>query len=166
MITVGAKFFFTVSESCTLWFLDKTKMKKPHNDTILFIDATGIYETLDRAHRTFSEEQRTFISDIVRLYHSDSISDFNSSNRMTKATFPENKYRDVAGLCRAVSIEDVEKENWVLNPGNYVGTPDLNRPEPDANTLRGLNQKLFKLSEETSILAEKISNINDFFLGD
>ena len=61
---------------------------------------------------------------------------------MTKATFPENKYRDVAGLCRAVSIEDVEKENWVLNPGNYVGTPDLNRPEPDANTLRGLNQNV------------------------
>ena len=46
MITVGAKFFFTVSESCTLWFLDKTKMKTPC-DTILFRRYRNI-RTLDR----------------------------------------------------------------------------------------------------------------------
>jgi type I restriction enzyme M protein len=30
-------------------------------------------------------------------------------------------YRDVAGLCRAAALKEIEAQGWSLNPGRYVG---------------------------------------------
>ena len=30
-------------------------------------------------------------------------------------------YRDIAGLCKAATLEAIEAQGWSLNPGRYVG---------------------------------------------
>jgi type I restriction enzyme M protein len=68
MIAVGSNFFLTVTLPCTLWFLDRGKKGTSRQDTVLFIDARGIYRQVDRALRDFTEAQIAFIANIVRLY--------------------------------------------------------------------------------------------------
>jgi type I restriction enzyme M protein len=31
------------------------------------------------------------------------------------------QYRDIAGLCKAASLSEIEANGWSLNPGRYVG---------------------------------------------
>lgn len=35
--------------------------------------------------------------------------------------FPDGRYGDVIGLCKAASIKDIEEQDYSLNPGRYVG---------------------------------------------
>src|SRR5438445_738177 len=49
MITIGENFFYTVPLSCTLWFIDKAKIKAPRKDKVLFIDVRPLYRQVDRA---------------------------------------------------------------------------------------------------------------------
>ncbi len=56
MISVGPNFFYTVTLPCTLWFLDRGKLNTTREDKVLFIDARGIYQQIDRAHREFGPD--------------------------------------------------------------------------------------------------------------
>ena len=31
-------------------------------------------------------------------------------------------YRDIAGLCRVATLDEIGAQGWSLNPGRYVGT--------------------------------------------
>ena len=33
----------------------------------------------------------------------------------------QSEYKDVYGLCKAVTVKDIESQGWSLNPGRYVG---------------------------------------------
>jgi type I restriction enzyme M protein len=173
MIAVGSNFFYTVTLPCTLYFLDRGKVKTPRKDKVLFIDARHIYKQIDRAHREFSPDQIGFLANIVRLYRDEPL-DFTlggdeanqkvlevfcesgSSNRKSKI---ENlKYRDVPGLCKVATIKEIEAQGWSLNPGRYVGVSE--RPPDDFDfkeKLEGLNEELERLNAEGHELEEQIA---------
>lgn len=69
MVTIPSNMFFTVTLPATLWFFDKSKVKTPRKDKILFIDARNVYKQIDRAHREWSEENVQNLATITRLYH-------------------------------------------------------------------------------------------------
>jgi type I restriction enzyme M protein len=68
MVAIGSNFFYTVTLPCTLWFLDRGKVRTARKDKVLFVDARHIYRQVDRAHRDFTDEQIEFLANIVRLY--------------------------------------------------------------------------------------------------
>ena len=35
--------------------------------------------------------------------------------------FPNGVYEDVIGLCKAVTLKEIEEQDWSMNPGRYVG---------------------------------------------
>jgi type I restriction enzyme M protein len=124
MVAVGPNMFYTVTLPCTLWFLDKGKARSC-KDTILFIDARHIYRQIDRAHRDWTPAQIGFIANIVRLYR-DAELDFALGGDEAEAKLREifgakPKYVDVAGLCKATTLAEIETQGWSLNPGRYVG---------------------------------------------
>jgi len=82
MIAVGSNFFYTVTLPCTLWFLDRSKVKTPRKEKVLFIDARHIYRQIDRAHREFTGEQIEFLANIVRLYRGEPVEATNGSTLM------------------------------------------------------------------------------------
>jgi len=125
MVAVGPNLFYTVTLPCTLWFFDKGKNKSPRKDTVLFIDARHIYRQIDRAHREWTPAQISFLANIVRLYRGEEL-DFTVGNGETEAKIKEvfgkkPKYADVAGLCKAATLNEIETQGWSLNPGRYVG---------------------------------------------
>ena len=156
--SIGSNFFYTVTLPCTLWFLDKGKQHTPRRDQVLFIDARQIYRQIDRAHREFTPEQIECLANIVRLYRDEEPETTNGSVAKMQESFPDNRYRDVPGLCKVATLSDIEAQGWSLNPGRYVGVAV--RAADDfvfAERLEELNEELETLNAEARQLEERIS---------
>jgi type I restriction enzyme M protein len=146
MVSIGSNMFYTVTLPCTLWFFDKGKTSTGREEKVLFIDARHIFRQIDRAHREFAPEQIEFIANIVRLYRGEEPESQNGSDKLLKEAFPKGKYRDVAGLCKAATLKEIEGQGWSLNPGRYVGVKD--REEDDFDFLERLEEQ----QEELEVL--------------
>jgi len=160
MVSIGPNFFYTVTLPCTLWFIDKNKKGSLTEDRVLFIDASEIYNQIDRAHRDFTPEQIEFIANIVRLYRGEKIENLHFSKDLMDETFPDGKYIDVSGLCKIVSKDKIIEHNYSLNPGRYVGFTERIDDDFDFDELlQELCSELNKLNIEAHEL-EEIININ------
>jgi type I restriction enzyme M protein len=62
--------------------------------------------------------------------------------------FPEAKYEDVTGLCKAASMHEIEEQDYSLNPGRYVGVVI----EEDGMTEEEFRVKILQYSSELSQL--------------
>jgi type I restriction enzyme M protein len=74
--------------------------------------------------------------------------------------FPDAKLRDVEGLVKLVSRKEIEKNDWSLTPGRYVGVAPLEEDEDFdfEERLREIHDELATLNGEAAELAEKIQN--------
>ncbi len=81
--------------------------------------------------------------------------------------FPQALFEDVAGLCKAVSIEDIAANDYSLTPGRYVGVAAaLDDDEDDfAETLRGIHAELAELNDKAVELAGRIASNFEELLG-
>ncbi|MBN1810318.1 MAG: SAM-dependent DNA methyltransferase [Anaerolineae bacterium] len=169
MVAIGPNFFYTVTLPCTLWFLDRGKAGLPPSpaggegpgvrgrDTTLFLDARHIYTQVDRAHREFAPAQIEFLANVARLYRGEEPETVRGSADLMAEHFPDGVYRDVAGLCKVATLDEIEAQGWSLNPGRYVGVAE--REEEDLNfaeRLQGLHEELEVLNAEAHELEERI----------
>lgn len=149
IISVGTNFFYTVVLPCTLWFFDKGKKSSKRKNEVLFINANEIYTQIDRAHREFTPQQIEFISNIVRLYKKKEIENIYESKGMILENFKKEEYKNIPGLCKVISISQIEKNNWSLNPGRYVGTFVKKKTKSNFHQkFKELNYKLSLLNNE------------------
>jgi type I restriction enzyme M protein len=163
IVAVGPNMFYTVTLPCTLWFFDKGKTKTARGDKVLFIDARHIYRQVDRAHREWAPEQIGFIGNVVRLYRGEAL-DFRLGGDEAKAKIKEvfgakAKYADVAGLCRAATVKEIEAQAWSLNPGRYVGVvPGADVSDEDfKEQLETMNEELETLNAQARGLEKRIA---------
>ena len=105
MIGVGSNMFLNVTLSCTLWFFDKDKKNTKRKGQVLFINAQDIFTQVDRAHNTWTPEQIQEIASIVKRYRGEK---------------DAGKYEDIKGRCKVATLEEIEKNDYSLNPGRYV----------------------------------------------
>ena len=71
--------------------------------------------------------------------------------------FPDAVYRDVEGLCKAVTTAEIAANDWSLTPGRYVGVAPEEEDDGDfAETLRSLHAQLRDLDAEAARLAATI----------
>jgi type I restriction enzyme M protein len=151
VVAVGPNMFYTVTLPCTLWFLDRGKKKTPRADQVLFIDARHLYRQIDRAHRDWAEAQIGFLANLARIYRGEE-PDFTLGGEEAKARLADifgkkPKYADIPGLCRVVTLKNIEPQGWSLNPGRYVGVaPGEEVSDED------FKEKLEALSEELESL--------------
>ena len=159
MMAIGSNFFYTVTLPCTLWFLDRGKVKTARKEKVLFVDARQIYQQVDRAHREFNAQQVESIANIVRLYRGEAPDVRNGSQELLAEWFPERAYRDVAGLCKVATLAEIEAQGWSLNPGRYVGVAEREEAEDFdfAERLEQLNEELESLNVEARELEERIA---------
>jgi type I restriction enzyme M protein len=129
MVAVGPNMFYTVTLPCTLWFFDRGKVGTVREEKVLFLDARHLYRQIDRAHRGWSDAQIGFLANIVRIYRGEAVDvtlGGEEAQRWIEAYFGSESggapaYRDIAGLCKAATLEAIEAQGWSLNPGRYVG---------------------------------------------
>lgn len=157
VVAVASNFFYTVTLPVTLWFLDRGKRGTDREDTVLFIDARKIYHQIDRAHRDWLPEQIEFLANITRLYRGEEWETTDGSLDLMDASFPDGGYIDVPGLCRAVTLDEIEKQGWSLNPGRYVGVAAVEDDGIDFRVrLEELNREFEKLNGEAAKLQARI----------
>ena len=146
MVAVGPNMFYTVTLPCTLWFLDRGKAKSARRDQVLFIDARHIYRQIDRAHRDWTAAQTSFIANIVRLYRGEG-----AGGGLA--------YRNIPGLCKSATLNEIEAQGWSLNPGRYVGVaPGDDVSDEDFKAqLEAMNEELEGLNAQARELEEAIA---------
>jgi type I restriction enzyme M protein len=112
VVACPPKLFYNVSLPVSLWFLTKNKESgrfRNRKGETLFIDARETFSQISRKQVSFSPEQIQKIANVARAW------------RGQKDT---GKYEDIAGFCKAVKLEEIEKNGFVLTPGRYVGIPE------------------------------------------
>ncbi len=145
MVALPTNLFYTVTIPACLWFVTKNKddgkSRKRKGET-LFIDARKIFTVVDRAHNELSQEQIQRIAGTYRSF-------------VGEKGYP--KYEDVAGYCKAVKISDIEKNNFVLTPGRYVGAEELEDDgEPFPDKMKRLITEYDRLTKESARLDKEI----------
>lgn len=133
IVALPTQLFYSVTIPVTLWFISKNKKQKGKT---LFIDARKMGHMVDRKHRDFTDEDINKISD-------------------TFTAFQEGTLEDVKGFCAVASIQDIEKQDYILTPGRYVG---IEEQEDDGEPFE---EKMTRLTSELSDMFAKSHDLED-----
>ena len=88
------------------------------------------------------EELKTLIRDALWLYEK----------------FGDGAYADVLGLCKLVSLDEIEEKGWSLTPGAYVGVAPVADDGVDfAERMAEIHRELLSLQAESNELMDTIS---------
>lgn len=72
--------------------------------------------------------------------------------------FGEGEYRDIPGLCRAATLQEIEEKNWSLTPGAYVGVEEQKADDVDfAERMKAIHAELLALQKQSDELMATIS---------
>lgn len=111
MVALPNQLFYNTQIPACLWFLARNRNNhkfRNRKGEILFIDARNTGALISRKNKAFTDED---ISRISEVYH-------NWRNI-------DGKYQDIQGFCKSATLNEVEENNYVLTPGRYVGTEDI-----------------------------------------
>ncbi len=129
IVALPKQLFYNTGIPACIWFLRRERQIRKNE--ILFIDASDMGFLKDRVHREFTEEDMNTISETYHNWRKD-----------------PDQYEDIKGFCKSASRAEVEKHNFVLTPGRYVGIKDI---EDDGIPFE---EKMYKL---TTTLAEQFA---------
>lgn len=133
IIAMPTQLFYSVTIPVTLWFITKNKKQKGKT---LFIDARKMGYMVDRKHRDFTDED---ISKLAKTFED----------------FQNGTLEDVKGFCAVVGTKDIEKQDYILTPGRYVG---IEEQEDDGEPF---DEKMKRLTSELSTMFEKSRELED-----
>lgn len=145
MVALPSQLFYNTMIPACLWFVTRNKSnhgKRKREGEILFIDARNMGKMIDRRHRELTDED---LDKITKTYH---------AWRGEKGL---EKYEDEKGFCKSAELGEVEKHNFILTPGRYVGIPDEEDDgEPFEEKMKRLTGELKEQFEEGEKLEEEI----------
>lgn len=143
VVALPKQLFYNTGIPACLWFISRKRAgngDRKRTGEILFIDASEQGFMADRTHREFTDEN---VNKIAGIYH--------------EWRNKESKYEDVKGLCKSAKIEEIEKHNFILTPGRYVGIPDEEDDGiPFEEKMTGLAKELKEQIAEEGKLNEEI----------
>jgi type I restriction enzyme M protein len=129
MVALPGQLFFNTQISACLWFLAKQKKRKGE---VLFIDARKLGKMISRVQAEFDGGIIRQLSETVAAWRGEAESD---------ASIKE--YVDRTGFCRSVTTAEIAQHGYVLTPGRYVGTDDVEDDDETFDTKMSLlTQKL------------------------
>ncbi len=140
MIALPTQLFYNTMIPACLWFIARDKKNHRFRDRrgeTLFIDARKMGVMLDRRHRELSDEE---IKKIADTYH------------IWRGELKNKKYDDIPGFCKVANLKEINKHNYILTPGRYVGIEeqeeDMEAFEVKMNQLTTVLSNQFKKSRE------------------
>ena len=155
IVAVGNNFFYTRSLPCHLWFFNKNKTGT-HRDKILMIDARNTYRKVSTTINDFSDEQMEGLTAIMAMFRGEKLN-VKADNAWFNEHFPDGSYQDVEGLCKVVSLEEVEEQDYSLTPGRYVGVQmDIDMDFDYQGRMQEIRSELAELNTEAELLMNKI----------
>jgi type I restriction enzyme M protein len=159
IVRMPDKLFLTTGIPACLFILSKNRNgnddeHRERINEILFIDAAKMGKMASRKLRVFEDAD---IDKIADTYH-------NWRSLSVTSSGVEKQYEDIAGFCRAATLEEVQKQDYKLTPGIYVGTEaeeDDGIPfEEKMETLKATLAQQFEKGEE--LKQQILANFNKF----
>lgn len=150
MLVLPANLFTGTAISVCVWVLakDKSAGKRGTSERkgeVLMIDARSLGRMIDRKTRVFDDED---IQKIAGAWH---------RWRSTDSELNTGVYEDELGFCKSVTVEDIEKQEWALTPGRYVGSAVVEETgEPVDVRIARLRVTLAEQFAESAHLAEVV----------
>ncbi|MYJ96079.1 MAG: SAM-dependent DNA methyltransferase [Proteobacteria bacterium] len=131
MVALPGQLFYSTQIPACLWFLARDRRDGRFRDRrgeVLLIDARTLGRMIDRTHRELTDEDIARIADVYHAWRGEK---------------GAGEYADVAGFCKAASLDEVRKHGHVLTPGRYVGAaPQEEDDEPFADKMKRLVAQL------------------------
>lgn len=148
MISLPGQLFYTTQIPVCLWFMTKNKREQQFEDQTrnhrnrqgetLFIDARNMGTMVDRTHKELTTED---LAEITRTYHS------------WRGESKDGTYEDIAGYCKSATLAEIEKNDYVLTPGRYVGVAEeIGDGIPFETKMGSLTQLLFTQMDQAKDL--------------
>jgi type I restriction enzyme M protein len=112
MVALPSQLFYNTMIPACLWFIARDKQNnkfRNRSGEVLFIDARKLGLMVDRRHKELTSEDTKKIADTYHSWRGESI----DGQRI--------EYKDVAGFCKAVKLDEVRKQGYILTSGRYVG---------------------------------------------
>ncbi len=135
IVAMPSQLFYTTQIPVSLWFLKKGK-KQP--EKTLFIDARKMGTMVSRKLREMTDADIQKIADTYKAY-------------------ADGTLEDVPGYCAVVSTADIEKQDYILTPGRYVGIEEQEEDgEPFEEKMDRLTSELSDLFAQSHQLEEEI----------
>ena len=139
ILSMSSNLFYTVTVPCSIWIINRNKKQKGYT---LFINASNMGTMVTRKLRELSKEE---ILKIAETYH-------NYQNN--------NNYEDVLGYCKKASLEEIENNDYVLTPGRYVGTEEVEDDGvPFEEKMKTLTEELSNQLKQSNELDEEIKRV-------
>ncbi|MCW1248600.1 type I restriction-modification system subunit M [Acaricomes phytoseiuli] len=130
IVAMPDKLFFNTGIPVALWFVSKGRAGNGHRerrDEVLFIDARKLGTMESRRLRVLTDHD---IEQIAGTYHA-------WRNH-------QGGYEDVPGFAKAAKIDEIEKHDFILTPGRYVGAAEAKvDDEPIDEKIERLTKELF-----------------------
>jgi type I restriction enzyme M protein len=110
IVMLPTQLFYNTPIPACLWFLSKSKndnKNRARKGEILFIDSSNLGYMVNRRNRALDDND---IQKIARTYQ--------------EWKWESGNYQDIKGFCKSATFAEIEKHNFVLTPGRYVGIPN------------------------------------------
>ena len=76
--------------------------------------------------------------------------------------FGEGEYKDVLGLCKIATIQEIEEKNYSLTPGAYVGIAEVEDDGVDFHErMNEIHAELKRLNNEANVLMDEIQKAGE-----
>ncbi|ALK05736.1 MAG: N-6 DNA methylase [Methanosarcina sp. 795] len=115
MIALPGHLFYNTGIPACLWFIARDKQNSGFRDRrgeVLFIDARNMGVLRDRTHRELTDEEIQRIADTYHAWRGEKVESGKTES---------GKYEDVPGFCKAATLDEIKKHDFILTPGRYVG---------------------------------------------
>ena len=150
MVALPGQLFTNTQIPACIWFLTKNKgarsaasgrQLRDRKGEVLFIDARNLGFMKDRVLRDFTADD---LDTVTNAFH--------------KWQMGEG-HEDVAGFVKSVRLEEIQKHEYVLTPGRYVGAADTDEDsELFAEKMARLTAQLKTQFDESERLEAEIKN--------
>ncbi|MEM7770823.1 MAG: class I SAM-dependent DNA methyltransferase [Cyanobacteria bacterium P01_A01_bin.37] len=174
IVMLPTQLFYNTGIPACLWFLSRYKngnKNRNRKGEVLFIDASDLGYMVNRRNRAFAEADIQKIAGTYREWKRLPTQSPSSpaplregeGSRNSEASLPagerfgERGYQDIKGFCKSATLADIEKHNFVLTPGRYVGIPDeVEDGVPFEEKMGALTAELAAQMEEAAALDKEI----------
>ncbi|WP_415905566.1 type I restriction-modification system subunit M [Neptuniibacter sp. QD48_55] len=148
MVALPGQLFTNTQIPACIWFLTKNKGERTsasgrklrdRKGEVLFIDARNLGFMKDRVLRDFTIEDLNQVTETFHNWQAGEV------------------YEDVAGFCKSAEQEQLQKHDYVLTPGRYVGAAtEEDDGEPFSEKMARLTGQLRIQFEESDRLGAEI----------
>ncbi|MGL4393629.1 MAG: type I restriction-modification system subunit M [Brevinema sp.] len=142
IVAMPTQLFYTTGIPVCLWILRKDKTArakfKDRSGEVLFIDARKLGTMVNRRLKDLSNEDMELISETYHEWRN-----------------KDGVYEDKKGFCASVSLSGIAEHDYVLTPGRYTGTEDIEDTLDFAEEFSRLSEELkanFAQSEDLNTI--------------